>query len=122
MILLAFVPFLYPAIPPIVDIGGHMGRYKIAADLALGRDKSKIIGVTSVLPGEGKSTIAVNLARLLANQKRRVLLIGPRAARAPQFAVDGDLPDRIQRAPYDADAAVHAIARQCADKRIRDMQ
>jgi hypothetical protein len=34
MILLAFVPFLYPAIPPIVDIGGHMGRYKVAADLA----------------------------------------------------------------------------------------
>jgi hypothetical protein len=34
MILLAFVPLLYPAIPPIVDIGGHMGRYKIAADLA----------------------------------------------------------------------------------------
>ncbi|HYC64756.1 MAG TPA: hypothetical protein VEC14_08510, partial [Reyranellaceae bacterium] len=28
MILLAFVPLLYPAIPPIVDIGGHMGRYK----------------------------------------------------------------------------------------------
>jgi hypothetical protein len=34
MILLAFVPLLYPAIPPIVDIGGHMGRYKIAADVA----------------------------------------------------------------------------------------
>jgi hypothetical protein len=34
MILIAFVPLLYPAIPPIVDIGGHMGRYKIAADLA----------------------------------------------------------------------------------------
>ena len=34
MILLAFVPLLYPAIPPIVDIGGHMGRYKVAADLA----------------------------------------------------------------------------------------
>ncbi len=34
MILLAFVPFLYPAIPPVVDIGGHMGRYKIAADVA----------------------------------------------------------------------------------------
>lgn len=48
---------------------------KIAADLALGRDKSKIIGVTSTLPGEGKSTVAVNFARLLANQKRRVLLI-----------------------------------------------
>ena len=34
MILLAFVPLLYPAIPPLVDVGGHMGRYKVAADLA----------------------------------------------------------------------------------------
>jgi len=34
MILLAFVPFFYPAIPPIVDLGGHMGRFKIAADVA----------------------------------------------------------------------------------------
>ena len=30
MILLAFVPLLYPPIPPLVDLGGHMGRYKVA--------------------------------------------------------------------------------------------
>ncbi|QNN64793.1 hypothetical protein H9L12_11140 [Sphingomonas rhizophila] len=34
MILLAFVPLLYPPIPPLVDLGGHMGRYKVALDLA----------------------------------------------------------------------------------------
>ena len=34
MVLLAFVPLLYPQIPPLVDIGGHMGRYKVAVDLA----------------------------------------------------------------------------------------
>nr|WP_294848816.1 hypothetical protein [uncultured Sphingomonas sp.] len=34
MILLAFVPLLWPAIPPVVDLGGHMGRYKVAMDLA----------------------------------------------------------------------------------------
>jgi hypothetical protein len=33
MILLAFVPLLYPPIPPLVDLGGHMGRYKVALDL-----------------------------------------------------------------------------------------
>jgi len=33
MILLAFVPLIYPTIPPLVDVGGHMGRYKVAADL-----------------------------------------------------------------------------------------
>ena len=32
MILLAFVPLLWPAIPPLVDLGGHMGRYKVALD------------------------------------------------------------------------------------------
>jgi hypothetical protein len=34
MVLLAFVPLIYPAIPPLVDVGGHMGRFKIAADVA----------------------------------------------------------------------------------------
>ena len=34
MILLTFIPLAYPSIPPLVDIGGHMGRYKIAADVA----------------------------------------------------------------------------------------
>ena len=34
MILLAFVPLIYPVIPPLVDLGGHMGRYKVAVDLA----------------------------------------------------------------------------------------
>jgi succinoglycan biosynthesis transport protein ExoP len=48
---------------------------KIAADLSLGREKPKIIGITSVLPGEGKSTIAINFARLLASQKARTLLV-----------------------------------------------
>jgi hypothetical protein len=33
MILLAFVPLIYPTIPPLVDVGGHMGRYKIALDV-----------------------------------------------------------------------------------------
>lgn len=32
MILAAFVPLLWPAIPPLVDLGGHMGRFKVAVD------------------------------------------------------------------------------------------
>lgn len=32
--LLAFVPLLYPAIPPLVDLFGHMGRYRVELDLA----------------------------------------------------------------------------------------
>lgn len=37
MILLAFVPLLWPTIPPLVDMGGHMGRYKVAIDLESSR-------------------------------------------------------------------------------------
>jgi len=48
---------------------------KISADLSLGREKPKVIGIISVLPGEGKSTVAINFARLLASQKARTLLI-----------------------------------------------
>ena len=48
---------------------------KVAADRALGHGGSKIIGIASVLPGEGKSTVASNLGCLLAAQGSRVLLI-----------------------------------------------
>ncbi len=34
LILLAAVPLLYPAIPPLVDLLGHMGRYRVQLDLA----------------------------------------------------------------------------------------
>ena len=34
MILLSMVPLLYPPIPPLVDLLGHMGRYRVALDLA----------------------------------------------------------------------------------------
>jgi len=34
MILLAFAPLLYPPVPPLVDLLGHMGRYRVQLDLA----------------------------------------------------------------------------------------
>ncbi|MFL6739024.1 MAG: hypothetical protein ACJ8FJ_07550, partial [Sphingomicrobium sp.] len=34
VILAAAVPLLYPAIPPLVDLPGHMGRYRVELDLA----------------------------------------------------------------------------------------
>jgi len=47
---------------------------KVAID-ARGGGNSKVIGVISVLPGEGKSTVAVNFAQLLAMQGERVFLV-----------------------------------------------
>ena len=34
LMLLSVVPLLYPAVPPLVDLFGHMGRYRVQLDLA----------------------------------------------------------------------------------------
>ena len=33
MALLSMVPLLWPDIPPLVDLPGHMGRYRVQLDL-----------------------------------------------------------------------------------------
>lgn len=48
---------------------------KIAIDLDAPGSRGKVVGIISTLPSEGKSTIAVNFASLLALQGARVLLI-----------------------------------------------
>ncbi|MBO9099404.1 MULTISPECIES: polysaccharide biosynthesis tyrosine autokinase [unclassified Rhizobium] len=48
---------------------------KIAVDLAKKGPGAKVIGVASTLPTEGKSTISMNFAELLAMQGARTLLI-----------------------------------------------
>lgn len=48
---------------------------KIAAELRAGSRNTDVIGVTSTLPGEGKSTVACNLAELMADAGKRVLLM-----------------------------------------------
>ena len=37
VVLATAVPLLYPAIPPLVDLPGHMGRYRVELDLAQSR-------------------------------------------------------------------------------------
>lgn len=48
---------------------------KVAADLANINRAKRVVGVTSTLPNEGKSTIAASLAQLIAQSGARVLLI-----------------------------------------------
>ena len=48
---------------------------KIAFDVVMEGQGSRIIGVISLLPGEGKSTVAANLAGLLAANGAKTLLI-----------------------------------------------
>lgn len=48
---------------------------KVAIDLSLAAQRSKVIGIVSALPNEGKSTVAKNLASLLAHLGASTLLI-----------------------------------------------
>ena len=48
---------------------------KIVADIRKSSTGNRIIGVTSTLPGEGKSTVACNLAELMAHAGKRAILI-----------------------------------------------
>lgn len=48
---------------------------KIAADLSGARKNGKVIGITSTVAGEGKSTVSSNLAQLIAHAGWRVILL-----------------------------------------------
>jgi succinoglycan biosynthesis transport protein ExoP len=48
---------------------------RLSCDLLLPEQPSRIVGFTSALEGEGKSTLAANFAQLLSRAGRRVLLV-----------------------------------------------
>ena len=60
---------------PMSSFAETLRSIKIAVDLTLKDKKSKVIGVTSVLPGEGKSTISMNLAELIASQGAQTVVV-----------------------------------------------
>jgi len=60
---------------PLSNFAEVFRAIKISADLTLAGRTPKIVGIISVLPGEGKSTVAKNLGSLLAHQGARTLLI-----------------------------------------------
>lgn len=59
---------------PLSSFSETLRTIKVAADLNLG-GRSKIIGVISALPNEGKSTVAKNFASLLGHLGAKTLLI-----------------------------------------------
>lgn len=60
---------------PLSGFAEVLRSAKVAADITLGSHRPKIIGLVSVLPNEGKSTIAKNIASLVAHLGARTLLI-----------------------------------------------
>jgi len=48
---------------------------KLTMDLNIGKEASKVIGFTSCLPSEGKSTVAAGVAELMSKSGSRVILV-----------------------------------------------
>lgn len=63
-------------------IGKPLSRYaesirsiKLAVDLNPGKASNQVIGITSALPNEGKTTIAASLAQLIAHSGKSVIVV-----------------------------------------------
>jgi succinoglycan biosynthesis transport protein ExoP len=94
---------------PLSAFSETLRAIKVAADLSLADRKSKIIGVISVLPREGKSTVSKNFASLLAHLGTKTLLI------------DGDLrnPGLTRALAAHADAGILEAIR--GDRALSDL-
>jgi succinoglycan biosynthesis transport protein ExoP len=60
---------------PLSNYAEVLRGIKLAADLTLAERMPRIVGAVSVLPSEGKTTVAKNLASLIAHQGNKTLLI-----------------------------------------------
>lgn len=67
---------------------------RTAIHFGLTRDEAKIIAVTSPSPGDGKSTVASNLALVMAQADQRVLLIDADMRKPRQHEIFGYEPER----------------------------
>ena len=60
---------------PLSQFAESMRAVKLSADLGGGSKSNKVIGITSALPDEGKSTVSAALAQLCAHGGARVILV-----------------------------------------------
>ncbi|NDW04363.1 Wzz/FepE/Etk N-terminal domain-containing protein [Jiella pacifica] len=60
---------------PLSAFAETLRTTKVACDLVIGNKSPKIVGIVSILPNEGKTTVAKNLASLVASSGAKVLLI-----------------------------------------------
>ena len=60
---------------PLSRFAESIRSMKLAIDLNPTNTSNKIIGITSALPNEGKSTIAASLAQLIAHAGKQVIIV-----------------------------------------------
>ena len=99
---LSIVPSIwrYALDEPFSQFSEALRNVKVAVDLANAAKTNKVLGVTSSLPTEGKSTTSTNFAQLIAHAGNRVLLIdadlrNPSLSRALASGAETGLVDLI---------------------------
>lgn len=76
MILLSAVPLLYPPIPPLVDLMGHMARYRVELDLAQSPDLQHFFGYKwAVIGNLGVDLLIWPLGKLLGLELATKLIV-----------------------------------------------
>jgi succinoglycan biosynthesis transport protein ExoP len=60
---------------PLSRFAESIRSIKLAIDLNPTKTSNKVVGITSALPNEGKSTIAASLAQLIAHAGKRVIIV-----------------------------------------------
>jgi succinoglycan biosynthesis transport protein ExoP len=60
---------------PLSRFAESIRAIKLAIDLNPTKNSNKIVGLTSALPNEGKSTVAASLAQLIAHAGKRVIIV-----------------------------------------------
>src|SRR5687768_6271721 len=76
LILLSAVPFLYPTIPPLVDLLGHMGRYRVQLDVDTSPWLARYYGFTWAAIGNlGVDLLMVPLGKLLGLEPAVKLIV-----------------------------------------------
>lgn len=60
---------------PLSRFAESIRAIKLAIDLNPTKTSNKIVGLTSALPNEGKSTVAASLAQLIAHAGKRVIIV-----------------------------------------------
>jgi len=80
MILIAFIPLLYPPLPPLVDLLGHMARYRVELDLDHSPQLQQFFGFQWQLIGNlGVDLLVIPLSKLFGLELavRLIVLVIP---------------------------------------------
>jgi hypothetical protein len=76
MIALSTVPLLYPSVPPLVDLFGHMGRYRVELDIGSSRWLPQYYGFHWALIGNlGVDLLVMPLGRLIGLEPAVKLIV-----------------------------------------------